>query len=172
MSEQDEEEPDPELNEQALRTEYVQAGQEARYRHTRMQNSYYLILILNAAFAGALAGPYENQNWIVVVLTSLLAGISITFLTVTIVSNDSKRLASWNRRTFIEREVDHDIFRIQHDTIGQRAEFDNSGAIPVYDPRDKNWLERRRSTRIPFFFALSAAAWFGVAIWALWMHCP
>lgn len=160
---------DEDYDPETLRTEYVQAGEEARYRHTRMQNSYYLILVLNAAFIGAISGPYKSQNWELLSLGGGLAAVSIAFLAVTVYSNESKRGAAWKRRMFIERTADHNLFRLQRDTITKRAEFDFVDDLMVYDPDEKDRVERLHSSKIPYFFAANAYLWFFASCTAGWL---
>lgn len=150
-----------ERDSQAIETEYIQAGEEARYRHNLMHNSYYLIIILNILAMGPVFGFMTEGKYLPSAIGAFIVGISILFLSTTIYANHSKRGAAWSRRSFIERKVtNHEFYRLQRDTTVRRAQFVPGNDGLKYRPRKKNWLESLHSKDVPYIFGLNAIAWF------------
>lgn len=151
----------------AVQTEYEQASEEARYRHRLMHNATYLGLIINGILVGSAINLNENPELLGIV--SAVAASSVLFVSVVIYVNNQKRGAAWARRTLVETTLtDHDIFRIQQDTITERAQFspNEEGDGREYNTRSKNNIESIRAGGLPLVFLLIAVLWGGVAVYA------
>lgn len=155
---------------EALKKAYAEVGEEARYRHKLMHNSYYLSIIVLGIFGGTAVNQFYKGNFVGLGIVSLIASLAFAFIATIIYVNNRKRVAAWAHRYEIETNLtQHDAWSVQQDVILGRREHvagDEEGN-PVFETQDKNRIDSLKAGNIPYIMAFGAFIWLIIGVGAI-----
>ncbi|QCP91815.1 hypothetical protein [Haloarcula marismortui] len=129
-------------------TEYEQAGEEGRYRDRMIHNTYYLTVIVGAAFLSQIFRLWSGSEYLRLSVLMSIGGAVALFLGGVILAHESKRHSAWSLRTDIETRFHREeinTLRIQKRVLGQSSKFNlETGELEEAD----RWIDRVKSARL------------------------
>ena len=154
---------------ETLKKAYTETGEEARYRHKLMHHSYYLSVIVLGIFLSTAVNQLYSGYLLAFALVCLLASVTFTFIATIIYVNNRKRVAAWAHRLEIETNLsDHDLWRVQQDIIhGRKEHVANEDGKPIFETKEKNWIDSLEAGKIPYIMVFGAAVWFLIGVIAV-----
>lgn len=154
---------------EALKKAYTEIGEEARYRHKLMHHSYYLSVIVLGIFLGTVVNQFYKGNFIAFALVCWVASGIFMFIATIIYVNNRKRVAAWAHRLEIETNLtEHNVWRVQRDIIhGRKEHVASEEGNPIFETKEKNWIDSLKAGKIPYIMAFGAGIWFLIGVIAI-----